>query len=470
MGAVVVAELASPGAGWITEGIRSGADAASRGALGWWAFAFAATIAAHMAGGELRRLRIERTGEDGSVRFMKIQRHARETTQQQIETEREAIRNELVRLGCKTRQEHLCIYDRTTGESIWRSDKEEASVRITHAFAKEMKEGRRQWEIWHNHPGNDGDAVMSRVDLLTMGVEGVIAEGVVNDDGEWTLIELDEEWTRGRSDSQIEDEMRAWASEAVDAADKVAEWVLENEQRDDGLGCGDALGNRQGRPRWSILYDVRQRSAEGLGMTKVTTSFGTGRDERERVLFEWLEREFQTEFQARMKELADVEVHRGRGAPDGRDHRPAMAQRAPADHQCDQGRDGPREVEGVDHGDRHLGGGGKPVAAQDEGTPGWQTEPSAGRSQERPEQTGTREMRTRPTLPSRRKQAEQRMKGRARAGLGRIGKEPAKATSDPTREPSAPSPGRRRPTSAELASRHDRAMRRGIGPASGRER
>ena len=123
-------------------------------------------------------------------------------------------------------------------------------------------------EVWQNHPGTKSYAIMSGGDLRTMGMGGVTSEGVVNNRGEWTRIDLDEQWTRGRSDKEIREEFQSWVYHANDGRDRVRKQMLNDVMEE----CDEEEWRRRIEnydpnewPNWSILDDVRQKKRREVG-------------------------------------------------------------------------------------------------------------------------------------------------------------------------------------------------------------
>ena len=347
-----------------------------------------AGAAAYFVGSRCRHERTWREGDLKSIRYRRLRDKGQTETGEQIDGERATIRGILQTLGQTTGHEYLVIYNRKTGQTFWRTDGKEDAVAMSRQFELRAATKDRCWEVWHNHPGPKSDAIMSDADLRTMGMPGVASEGVVNDQGEWTRIDLDERWTRGRSDKEIRDEVRSWAYYANDAHHRVVKQIFKDIREE----CSKEEwikkledSNAEEWVNWSILDDVRQKSAQEWGITSVTTNFERELSDEEKMARGLIE----FRFAAKMMGKQNVEVHQQQERTHGgMDHGQAVAIRASQD---DVGRrDGDRSGEAArahpKH--RHLGRDSEYITARDEeGTRG-EVEPDRGQAREDPGEGG----------------------------------------------------------------------------------
>ena len=432
-----------------------------------------ATVAADFAKSTCSQERAWREGDFKSLRHRRLRQRGTAATKELIEGEVRTIRNVLQTLGRTTGHEHCVIHNWETGETYWTTDGMESEVSVPARFSARMETGRRCWELWHNHPGSwdsgeAAEASMSVSDLYQAGREGVIATGVVNDDGDWTRIELDDEWVKERSSMVIRQEVVDWAECAVWAGEEVWERISEAGKGYPELyAMSEEAWAREGKElvetRWRMNMRSRQRSMEISGMARVTTSFETKYTREQEEFGNAVDSMFREEMRRRGHDGSEQRKKEpGRRMDIGR----GMGEPATGNDGGERSGDRTREAAGTYPQHRHLGGDGKAVAAQDERAPRGEAEASRGQRREGGGAELPREMRTRPELPSRKRQGPRERTAQpelprelpelrsrtSAASTKNPEREPANATKDTARRLRPLLPSAHRPTSAEPAS------------------
>ena len=189
--------------------------------------------------------------------------------------ERRAIRQRLVRLSRETGHEHLVAYHPKTGRQIWMTDGNRHRVALTDDACEEINRG-EGWETWHNHPASFATPSLGDIAPLTM--PGIRAVGVVDEDGQWSVIKLASKWKGLAQDPELEDtfsdELVTIMDESTAMTNELREMMNKEEHE---LVSEPRRAGTDLRSRLRSLYAADARAARALGLIKIKTTI-TGTD------------------------------------------------------------------------------------------------------------------------------------------------------------------------------------------------